>query len=677
VNGQIGELQEKRGDLTMERAKVTQEMQNIDRQIQNLRNVADQRLNFLRDNNKDAYNATLWLRQHANEFNATVHDPILTVINVKDPKHAKYVERLVPYKDMVCFVCEDQEDMLKVTKVLRDEKGYRNKYVMMPQQQLQSFRPPARSQLGKFGFHSYVRDLFTAPDAVMRYLCANYNAHTVLVGDQTTTSQAQHIVDSMNGPGMFFSENISYSVKVSRYGNKVKSTTQSDLRPARLLVTSGDMNRLHDLQGVLQQRQKDLQDLDTKMASLMNSLKKKEEQQEELRNRKKDLIHRRDRRKHIENEIKHKKNSIQKEENNAVDIQAERIKCDADIEQVQKAKCSQPVNMANILKKIVSLQEELSWQNLHISVSDREVLQARGRLQEAQSDLRDLEAEIREAADHVQDGKQECTRLIRIAEESTGIKVNSNNMPQVFDQLPNTLEEIDSKIRDHQSRVDSMVDTGDNVLRDFEEVKRELQRKEEKLSRLIGSKGSIEAEVAAVRARWLPPLNALVVKINTNFTRFFKFMGCSGEVILSVPDEQDEYDKYGINIRVKFRDNDQLRDLGQRQSGGERSVSTILYVMALQELTKVPFRCVDEINQGMDAMNERRIFDLVVDVSAKTESQYFLLTPKLLKGLNYAEHMNVLCIYNGAQTLSFKDWDLGRILQKQGRIKQQQEEDSD
>ena len=32
----------------------------------------------------------------------------------------------------------------------------------------------------------------------------------------------------------------------------------------------------------------------------------------------------------------------------------------------------------------------------------------------------------------------------------------------------------------------------------------------------------------------------------------------------------------------------------------------------IQELTVVPFRCVDEINQGMDAVNERRVFNLLV-----------------------------------------------------------------
>ena len=61
---------------------------------------------------------------------------------------------------------------------------------------------------------------------------------------------------------------------------------------------------------------------------------------------------------------------------------------------------------------------------------------------------------------------------------------------------------------------------------------------------------------------------------------------------------QEDYDKYGVGIKVKFRDNEQLRELtAHHQSGGEKSVSTILYMMALQELTKCPFRCVDEINQ--------------------------------------------------------------------------------
>jgi len=53
-----------------------------------------------------------------------------------------------------------------------------------------------------------------------------------------------------------------------------------------------------------------------------------------------------------------------------------------------------------------------------------------------------------------------------------------------------------------------------------------------------------------------------------------------------------------VRIRVKFRDTEQLAELTPyHQSGGERSVSTVLFMISLQELTCCPFRCVDEINQ--------------------------------------------------------------------------------
>jgi chromosome segregation ATPase len=53
---------------------------------------------------------------------------------------------------------------------------------------------------------------------------------------------------------------------------------------------------------------------------------------------------------------------------------------------------------------------------------------------------------------------------------------------------------------------------------------------------------------------------------------------------------------------VQFRNSEPLAEMcgtrvGTLQSGGERVITTALYVLALQELTVVPFRVIDEINQ--------------------------------------------------------------------------------
>ena len=65
-------------------------------------------------------------------------------------------------------------------------------------------------------------------------------------------------------------------------------------------------------------------------------------------------------------------------------------------------------------------------------------------------------------------------------------------------------------------------------------------------------------------------------------------------------------------------------------------------------MTVTPFRVVDEINQGMDPANERRVFHQLVKASvADGTPQCFLLTPKLLPDLPFTEDITVLNIFNG------------------------------
>jgi len=38
---------------------------------------------------------------------------LLSQINMKDPRYAKYLENIVSNKDLVAFICEDAEDVKK------------------------------------------------------------------------------------------------------------------------------------------------------------------------------------------------------------------------------------------------------------------------------------------------------------------------------------------------------------------------------------------------------------------------------------------------------------------------------------------------------------------------------------------------------------------------------------
>lgn len=90
-----------------------------------------------------------------------------------------------------------------------------------------------------------------------------------------------------------------------------------------------------------------------------------------------------------------------------------------------------------------------------------------------------------------------------------------------------------------------------------------------------------------MQASWLPEIQRMVQTVNSHFQRMLSGMGCNGQVSLycGCPefDGCNAFDKYAIHIRVKFRDEEELQLLtANRQSGGERAVCTILYIVALQ-----------------------------------------------------------------------------------------------
>ena len=56
---------------------------------------------------------------------------------------------------------------------------------------------------------------------------------------------------------------------------------------------------------------------------------------------------------------------------------------------------------------------------------------------------------------------------------------------------------------------------------------------------------------------------------------------------------------------------------------------------AVQHVTVTPFRVVDEINQGMDRINERKVFIQMVDAACRPgTTQCFMFTPKLMPDLH-------------------------------------------
>ncbi|PNX99869.1 structural maintenance of chromosomes protein 5-like, partial [Trifolium pratense] len=182
--------------------------------------------------------------------------------------------------------------------------------------------------------------------------------------------------------------------------------------------------------------------------------------------------------------------------------------------------------------------------------------------------------------------------------------------------MPTTIEELEAAIQDTTSQANSILFVNSNILEQYEDRQRQIEDLATKLDADKKEYERCKAELENIKGKWLPTLRNLVAKINETFSQNFRQMAVAGEVSL---DEHDiDFDQYGIHIKVKFRENGELEVLSaHHQSGGERSVSTIVYLVSLQDLTNCPFRVVDEINQGMDPINERKMFQQLVRAASK------------------------------------------------------------
>eukprot|EP00607_Mallomonas_marina_P011069 CAMPEP_0182424812 /NCGR_PEP_ID=MMETSP1167-20130531/11073_1 /TAXON_ID=2988 /ORGANISM="Mallomonas Sp, Strain CCMP3275" /LENGTH=211 /DNA_ID=CAMNT_0024604907 /DNA_START=93 /DNA_END=725 /DNA_ORIENTATION=+ len=207
------------------------------------------------------------------------------------------------------------------------------------------------------------------------------------------------------------------------------------------------------------------------------------------------------------------------------------------------------------------------------------------------------------------------------------------------------------KLQNIEIELESVIDDP-HLLERYNLLNQQYDLEKKELEQMALEFESIDVRVRERARGWLDQVKNLTHRLNDAFSQYMREMQYRGEVVLK---EVGTFKEYEMQMRVSFHSDSQMSDLsGLRHSGGERAVSTIMYLMALQSYTSSPFRVVDEINQGMDERNERLAFDRIISSCCdRQKPQYFLVSPKLLQGLKSMDNklVTALIVYNGPGVL--------------------------
>lgn len=97
-----------------------------------------------------------------------------------------------------------------------------------------------------------------------------------------------------------------------------------------------------------------------------------------------------------------------------------------------------------------------------------------------------------------------------------------------------------------------------------------------------------------------------------------------------------------ISVQPGQGSNTDLSDM-RTLSGGERSFSTVCFVLSLWAITEAPFRCLDEFDVFMDMVNRRISMDMLLKVAAgQRYRQFIFLTPQSMGSLPVSKIIRIL-----------------------------------
>ncbi|KIX99105.1 uncharacterized protein Z520_05566 [Fonsecaea multimorphosa CBS 102226] len=692
LDDQKSELESRRTELADRGDRSVRQFQVLKGQLAGLETQVGQQEGKLENLSRDTLKAWKWIQDHRNEFTAHVYGPPIVECSLKDPRMADVVESFLQTSDFKFITVQNKADFALLQRQLF--QGLKLHDVSLREcstDSLEQFRPPLTDeQMERFGLSSWALDHLQGPPTVLAQLCHERALHRCAISSRELSQQQHDEVAKTHIQSYAAGRKTYHFIRRAEYGAAGTSARVQDMRQARMWTEQPvDMGR----KAALQRQMSEVKDEHAMFKSESKNIDKELGQVEENRM----LVQKEIEAKQEEKAAKQQALS----EWNALDpkIQSHEDK----IRTLSQALGGVRTRLNELNDRYDAALLDKTEAVLDLIPATRDVKSKTARMLEAEifyleakSDFEVLKAHNdhilrsigereaeRNTANEIFTEERDRAKNLRTvalqlrAESEKIAEEGDSSLVDLMDHIVQTVkteENLEAEIDAEKAKLELTEGGNAGIIAEFEERAKTIERLRNKVRAATQRREEFRHAIGEIRGKWEPRLEDIVAKINDAFSDSFARIGCAGQVAVHKASsdnpadctEEDggtenglDFANWAIHISVKFREQEPLSLLdSHRQSGGERAVSTIFYLMALQSLSRAPFRVVDEINQGMDPRNERMVHGRMVDIAADDGgSQYFLITPKLLSGLKYRRGMTVLCIVSGENMPAARERD--------------------
>jgi chromosome segregation protein len=293
------------------------------------------------------------------------------------------------------------------------------------------------------------------------------------------------------------------------------------------------------------------------------------------------------------------------------------------IEELQETVETAQNRKAECQEDIAEYEERIEDKESALEAKRQEVLELEDELADLKDEREDLKDELREAKSARDERADDVTRVESKLSEK---REAAERLDWEIDELEAAVGEYDpAEIPDHDEvtetvdRLEAEMEVLEPVnmlaIEEYDDVEAALDELQAGKETLVEERDGIEERIDSYEAQKKATFMNAYEAIDREFQDIFSRLS-NGTGNLHLEDETDPFDG-GMTMKAEPADKPIQRL--DSMSGGEKSLTALAFIFAIQRFNPAPFYALDEVDAFLDAANAERVGELVDELAGDAQ----------------------------------------------------------
>jgi chromosome segregation protein len=329
-----------------------------------------------------------------------------------------------------------------------------------------------------------------------------------------------------------------------------------------------------------------------------------------------------------ENELKAAEQALQQGEIQLKDLQNQTVRLEEKIAESQQSLAQNQGQSLHLQHQQETLVQELTQLNLQIQATETLFAQLTDSLGLAKQERDRLEQVLRTLQNQQQQNTWQLEKLQATQQERHGqlqhlqeqLATQQTELPNPLPEIPllenvdletvnypQLLEELQKEIRNGQKRLEAMEPVNMLALEEHEKTQARLTELTEKITTIEAERTELLLRIENFTTLRQRAFKDAFDAVNSNFQTIFAELS-DGDGYLQLDDPEDPFNG-GLNL-VAHPKGKPVQRLSS-MSGGEKSLTALSFIFALQRYRPSPFYGFDEVDMFLDGANVEKLSKMV------------------------------------------------------------------